>query len=179
MKTFALWFEGFATIGGMAYFLTGFATCYALYFLYCRYKHKRTVINWRYAGLALGIVAIIFVSIQTQTAYTLAKTTAQEVQDCQREFNAALKNRSAISEENDHWSYVQRTALSEWLRNIILPPPDIAYLRMNDPGNPRVQQWGIVVTTRYSNIVQEAQEKQDAALKIRAEHPLPDPTCGK
>jgi hypothetical protein len=173
------WFAGIGTIGGMAYIITGFFTAYVINFIWCRRKGKPWNVNWRYAGIAIGVVAIMFISMQTQVAYSTAKITAQEVQDCQREFNQALRNRAEISDDNDHWSYIQRTALAGWLHDILLPPADIAELRQNNSNDPRVQQWGIDITTRYSEIVQDAQVKQEQALKARAAHPLPEPTCGR
>lgn len=90
-----------------------------------------------------------------------------------------MKARAKITEENDRLSVVQRTALGDWLREILLPPPDIAQLRANNPNDPRVQEWGITITRHYSDIIQEAQRQQDDNFTERARHPLPDPTCGK
>ena len=74
---------------------------------------------------------------------------------------------------------VQRTALGDWLREILLPPPDIAKLRANNPNDPHVQEWGIAITRHYSDIIQDAQRQQNDNFVERSRHPLPDPSCGK
>lgn len=175
------WFQGLATVNGIGYFFAGFVSSLVLYWIWCMIHNKQWYINWRYVGIAVGVSMVVFVSLQTQVAYTVAAQTASEVQVCQREFNLTLRQRSAISEDNDHWSQVQRKAMSDWLFAILVPPPDIAEIRANDPNfgsNPRYLKWGIDVTTKYSNIMQDAQHEQDLNMIERAKHPLPEPTCG-
>lgn len=173
------WFSGLATISGFLYFMAGFASAYVYHSVRQRMKHMSVRIPWHLAGIAIGTAAIIIVTLQSSIAYNLANETAAEVQQCQREFNQALRARASISEENDRLSVVQRTALGNWLREILMPPPDIANLRETDPNDPRVQQWGLSITKHYSDIIQEAQYQQNDNYQERARHPLPDPTCGK
>lgn len=125
-------------------------------------------IKWNYLAYAMATIVFMWVAVQTQ-----------QDANCMREFNETLRVRSKISEDNDHWSYVQRTALGDWLKDIVAPPSEIAYLRANDPANPKVTQWALGITTKYSTMIQRAQSEQDDVLKERAAHPLPQPTCGR
>ena len=136
-------------------------------------------VQWRLMGIAIGVAAMIIISLQTQVAYSTAKNTAKQVQDCQREFNLIIRTRAAISEDNDKWSVIQRTALGDWLKEIIEPPPDIAQIQKDNPTDPRITAWGIAMSQKYSNIIQNAQREQDINFEERKQHPLPDPTCGK
>lgn len=177
------WIEGFATPSAMGYFLTGFVLAYVLTWMWCLHKKRKLHITWRYAGIAIGATAIVFASVQTQAAYNLSARTALEVQRCQHEFQQALKARSKIAEDNDKWSAIQRKALGDWLFEIIVPPPHIQDIRASDPNfsnNPEYIKWGIDITTKYSNIVQNAQREQDAneEERRRPENQLPEPTCG-
>ena len=173
------WFSGLATIGGFAYFLLGFIVSYIINWVNCRYKHQEMRIPWHYAGIGIGVAAIVIVTIQSSIAYNTARLTADQVQSCQKEFNTIIRERSRIQEENDKWSIVQRKAFGDWLRIILSPPADIADLRKNDPTNPRINEWGYSITAYFSDIIQQAQTEQDKNFEERKNHPLPDPTCGK
>jgi hypothetical protein len=176
------WLQGLATTNGMSYFFAGFFLAYVFYFFWCKHKKRAWHVNWRYAGIAIGISVMFFVTLQTQAAYSLAAETSVEVKECQREFNQALKSRALISEDNDRWSAIQRKAIGDWLFEIIVPPPRIQEIRATDPNfsnNPEYIKWGLGVTTKYSNIVQKAQKEQDENFEERKGHPLPEPTCGK
>ena len=176
MDDFLTWFYGLATVSGMGYFLLGFVSSYIIFWAWCMHKHKRLSVNWRYAGMAVGIVMIVFVSLQTQIAYNLAKVTAQEVQDCQREFNDALKSRARIASENDELSQEQRRIVFDWMHNLIFPPEPFAAMETNDP---RRQDYGFKLTIRTTEQFQKSLDRQDELQTSRDAHPLPDPTCGK
>jgi len=173
------WFSDIATVGGFAYILVGFMAAHLVNWAWCKMRHKPFKVPWHYAGIAIGCVAIIITVLQSSQAYNTAKTTAMEVQQCQREFNTILRTRAKIAEENDNWSQIQRKALGDWLFEILYPPPNILQLRLENPNSPAYQQWAVDITSKYSRIIQQAQAEQDANLKERAEHPLPEPTCGK
>jgi predicted PurR-regulated permease PerM len=178
MSSIYIWFSGLATIGGFAYFMLGFCTSYLLYIVRQKIRHRGIRIPWLRAGIAVGISAIVIVSMQSSIAYNLANATAQEVKDCQHEFNTVLRARAKLAEENDNWSQIQRKALGDWLRTIVSPPPDIVALQDANPNDPKARAWGIKVTLHYSQIIQDAQKQQDEVLAERATHPLPAPTCG-
>lgn len=162
MNSLADWFAGFNTITGMTRFMAGFLSAYVIMYIYCKRKSKPFNINWHYVGVAIGLVAIIFVSLQTQAAYTLATDTAIEAKTCQ-----------VINAKNDHWSEKQRTALGQWLLALLDPPQEIAVLQDTDPLNPKIRKWGVETSRHYSDIIQNAQKEQDAnkAPAYCLEHP--------
>lgn len=132
--------------------------------------------NWRYAGIAIGIAVIAFVSLQTQAAYSLAKNTALESASCQKEFYKALGNRARITGENDEISQNQRKIIYEWIHDLIFPPPP--YNTM-DPNDPLRQQYGLNLTINTDRAFHESLNRQDQLQNERDSHPLPEPTCGK
>jgi len=181
---------GLFSLSGLISFFAGIGVTRVYYWFRCRHLDKvdprhRPHVN-RYRGLVLlwGLVFVLtgYMGVQYQVTQTRVRNLSQETQDCQREFNTALIARSRIAAENDTWSAIQRRALADWLHEILLPPPHIADLRLNDPAfgsNPEYVQWSIDVTTKYYNIIQKAQDEQDENVRERAGHPLPEPTCGK
>jgi hypothetical protein len=171
------WFSGLATIGGFLYFLTGFAAAYATACVRAKVRGRRVQIPWRISGIVVGIAAMIIVTLQAQVAYTTAKETAQEVQDCQREFNAALKARARITSENDEVSQSQRRIVFNWIHRLILPPPPYASMSTNDQ---RRQDYGYTITIQTEKEFQASLDRQDELQRQRDRSPLPsDPTCGK
>lgn len=170
------WFAGLATIGGFLYFMTGFATAYAVACIRARLRHTEIKIRWQVAGIAVGVAAIIIVTLQTQVAYNTAKDTAEEVQQCQREFNDALRARARITAENDELSQAQRRIIFDWIHALLNPPPPINTLETNDP---RRQQYGLELTADTERLFRMSLARQDQLQTERERNPLPDPTCGK
>lgn len=171
------WFTGLATIGNFLYFLTGFGFAYLQHYLRAKLKHKQIQIRWQLAGIAIGVAAIIIVTFQTQIAYTTAKQTAQEVQDCQREFNTALKARAQITTENDELSQTQRRIVFNWIHALIFPPAPYNTMPTDDA---RRQAYGYTLTIETEHQFQASLDRQDELQRQRDASPLPaDPTCGK
>lgn len=133
-------------------------------------------IPWYYIGIVIGCATIIFTILQSSSAYNTAKETAQEVQDCQREFNQALKARSQITSENDELSQVQRRIIFDWIHALIFPPEPYASMSTNDP---RRQDYGFTLTVNTEHAFQASLDRQDALQRQRDQTHLPDPTCGK
>ena len=176
MTTAYDWFEGLATISGFLYFLAGFGAAYAFECIRAKVRHRQIRIQWQLAGIAIGVAAIVIVTFQTQVAYTTAKDTAQEVQDCQREFNAALKARARIGAENDEISQTQRRIVFDWIHNLIFPPPPFDKM---DTSDPQRQAYGYTLTIKTERLFQQSLNRQDELQAERDRKPLPDPTCGK
>lgn len=139
--------------------------------------HPFKRVNWLYVMIAFTCLLSVFIGVDNQRTYNFASNLAKQVQQCQAEFNTALRTRSLITEENDNWSQIQRTALGSWLHELLSHPVDIAQLRYEDPDNPRVQQWIYDITWKYDAIIQEAQEEQNENQRSRP--PLSLPTCGQ
>lgn len=184
------WFAGLATIGGFAYFMLGFIAAYLVHCIRARLKHSKITLPWHLAGIAVGTAAIIIVTVQSSDAYNIAKKTAQEVQDCQREFNSALKVQAQVGAENDALSMQQRQQLarandatSEWLHDILFPPAEVL---INGRQGPVYEKWGVERTQAYFDTIADIKRElnlttaeQLANETRRAQHPLPEPTCGR
>lgn len=171
------WFTGLATIGNFLYFLAGFGFAYLQHCVRAKLKHKQIQIRWQIAGIVIGVAAIIIVTLQTQIAYSTAKETAQEVQDCQREFNSALKARAQITSENDELSQAQRRIVFNWIHALIFPPAPYNSMATDDP---RRQAYGYTLTIDTEHQFQASLDRQDELQVQRDRNPLPaDPTCGK
>lgn len=170
------WFVGLATPGNMTYFAAGFAFAFVARWIWCKVKHRKYEIPWRYLGIAIGVCAIVTVSLQSSQAYTTAKTTAIEAKQCQEEFNAALKARSRITSENDELSQTQRRIVFDWIHDLIFPPEPYASMTSDDP---RRQDYGYTLTINTEHTFQASLDRQEELQKEREQHPYPDPTCGK
>lgn len=179
IKSFASLFSAPGIIG----FLLGVLCEYTFLKLRCKYldktrpeegKHK-VKIKRVYWVWALVFIVIGGLTYKTQTTYDLTSKIANDNKQCQKEFFDTLQTRSKIGEDNDHWSYVQRTALADWLNEILNPPADIVALDRRGSG---YDEWAENTTRYYFNIIHKAQEEQNENIKERADHPYPEPTCG-
>lgn len=160
-------------------------------------KHRPPRANWR-ALAQLAAIALLLWSVYSITSQatrvdhviTDAHTFAVKVQQCQREFNAALKARSDLSIENDRLSLEQRNLLTEgvdaqnlWLRDLLTPVnPEIAGRDIDDPVR---QKYGLDRTAAFFEQVRDIrgriealQDEQRRIETARRGHPLPEPTCG-
>lgn len=97
---------------------------------------------------------------------------AQATRQCQTELTEAIVERAKVAAEYNAESERQRVALSNWLRVLLSPPPDLARLPGNDPAR---QQWALGVTAAYYDEIQRSQIEQAESAKRRP--PLPDPRC--
>lgn len=163
------------------WFLLGVGSVFSWQWLKAKYRErhnpggKRFVlrVNWLYIAVAFIILVTVSVAVQNQNTFTFAKQLAQDTRACQVEFNTALKQRGAITAENDRWSLVQRTALADLVHGLVFLPPDIADL---SPENPRRVQYTMDIIAHADKIIREAQQEQDANISKRPSYP--DPTCG-
>ena len=178
------------SISSLIAFLLGVGATKGYYYVRCRMldksdpEHKphskpskSLIVLWALVFLMTGVTGI-----QGYETANEVRQLAADTKECQNQFTEALIARARISADNDKWSAIQRKAIADWLREILLPPPDIAKIRNDDPNfgtNPRYVQWSFDVTTKYYNIIQEAQDEQDQNVAERAQHPLPEPSCGK
>ena len=170
------WFAGLATIGGFLYFLVGFLFAYLVNWVRSKIKHRSTRVQWRLGGIAVGVVAIVIASFQSQSAYITAQQTAKDARACQIEFAAALAERGEIANENDALSHEQRKIVFDWIHDLIFLPPPYATM---DPNDPERQAFAILRTQDAERKFSELIKRQDNLIEERARHPYPDPTCGK
>lgn len=92
----------------------------------------------------------------------------------QKQLIVAINLNRGITAEYNEKANEQRTALADWLKTLLDPPPNIRNLSPSDPVR---QQWGIDVTTRYYDTIQKAQRDQENADASRPRYP--DPDCGE
>ena len=170
------WFAGLATIGGFLYFLVGFLFAYLVNWVRCKIKHRSTKVQWRLGGIAVGVVAIVITSFQSQFAYITAQQTAKDARACQIEFTAALAERGKISNENDNLSQEQRKIVFDWIHDLTFPPPPYSAM---DPNDPERHTYSILRTQDTERKFAELIKRQDALVEERAKRPYPDPTCGR
>jgi hypothetical protein len=159
------WLLDLFTIEHLAYFMLGVVTAGGWHLIKARIQRNTVVIHWKYIGVPLALCIIVYVAAQNQ-----------QNANCVREFNQVLRVRSGISMENDQLSRTERTAFADWLRVLLNPPPEIAGLADDDP---RYQKWGRDVTEHYYTQIRAIEDQQIANDKIRANNPLPEPTCGR
>ena len=176
MNQISEWFHGLATIGGFLYFLAGFLFAYIIHYIRCKIKHRSPKAQWRLGGIAVGVVAIVITSFQSQSAYITAQQTAKDARACQIEFTAALAERVKISNENDNLSQEQRTIVFDWIHDLIFSPPPYSAM---DPNDPERQAFAILRTQDTERKFGELIKRQNALIEERARHPYPDPTCGR
>lgn len=159
------WFLNLFTLEGLAHFLIGVAAA-SLYHLAKAYVQNRVVVfKWQYVTVPFALMIVMYIAAQTQ-----------QNADCVREFNQVLRERSAVTSENDRISIYQRELVYQWMHHLIFPPPDIAKLDINDPVR---QQWAVQLTVetdkKFSASIAEQRENEAK----RAANPLPPPTCGR
>lgn len=176
MMTVTDWFSGFATPSGFLYFLAGFFASYLFKCISLRLKNKHLRVSWQFTGIVIGTAVIIISSLQTQIAYTTAKQTAIDVQNCQREYNAANSYIIKLITENDKLSRDRSIIVPNWFHDVVFPPPPYDKMDINDPVR---QQYGLNITVDSYKKFKDLLAKQDALLVERQKHPLPDPTCGR
>lgn len=139
------------------------------------HKFRSLWVLWSMVFLLTGYIGLQ----QYDTARQVRKL-AHDTVDCQRQFNAALKVRGVINDENDKLSRLQRDSLAKWFSQLLSPPSEILYIRENDPNfgtNPTYVKWSVDITKIYYNTVQKAQAQQDENTRKRP--PYPEPSCGK
>lgn len=130
-----------------------------------------------------GLIAVSFLSWSVYTTQANAtansrnaaeaKAFAAETRQCQKVLIVAINAGRTVTTEYNRQSQEQRTALSDWLRTLLQPPPDIAALPGNDPVR---QQWAVDVTSNYFQTIQRSQSEQ--AVTDASRPALPDPDCG-
>lgn len=181
---------GLVTPMSLGAFVFGVVVTMAYYRLKCWLKdrqepdgapHARAMhLNWLIGAMA--VLAIVYIGVKTQQTYDMttgqaeqAKVFARQVQDCQRDFNAALKARSNYSDKEDQFASEERDALNKWLTTAVNPPPEVAKLPTTDP---IYQRWALDITQDYLANLKTIEDQRQKAVDDRNAHPLPEPACG-
>lgn len=143
-----------------------------------RSKLQAISIDPRAAAALVMILAVGWSLYRTQeNTNTSARITAEArefaaaTRACQKQLIVAINLNRGITAEYNEKANEQRTALADWLKTLLDPPPNIRNLSPSDPVR---QQWGIDVTTRYYDTIQKAQRDQENADASRPRYPDPD-----
>lgn len=158
------WVFDLFTLEHLAYYAAGVASACIWHVVKARIQHRIVVIRWQYMAVPLVLGLVLYMGAQTQANA-----------DCVREFNQVLRERSAVTSENDQISIYQRELIYNWIHDLIFPPPEVADLPGSDP---RREAWAISLTQETDRQFAESIQKQRANDARRAANPLPAPTCG-
>lgn len=158
------WLVEMFTLAHVGYFGLGVAATCAWHLVRAHLQRRTVVIKWAYIAVPLVVILAAYMAVQNQ-----------QNADCVREFNQTLRERAAVTSENDALSIEQRELLYGWLHDLVFPPPEIAGLDMNAPAR---QKWNLERTIAVDRQFQVSLEKQRENDARRAANPLPPPTCG-
>jgi hypothetical protein len=137
------------------------------------------------AVLSLGYVLLTAQKTQDQTI-ALTRSVAR----CWQESYESTRTQIRINRENDLISRQQQglqrdydRATADWLKALVNPPGDLANQPTNSPAR---QAWGLDITGQYQAQLNALGAKSDQLVNQRneldverAQHPLPEATCGK
>lgn len=158
------WLQDLATLEHLGYFMMGVASACGWHFVKARIQGRILIIKWQYIAIPLVLAIAAHMSVQNQ-----------ENADCTREFNQVLRERAAVTTQNDQISIQQRELIYQWIHNLIFPPPEIARLDTNDPVR---QEYAVKLTRATDEKFAALIDKQREYERHRAANPLPPPTCG-
>lgn len=160
------WYEMFTT-SRLLFFLVGVVVGAFWQWNSCRKKHE--LLDLGPLGIIAGLSIIIFVAIQQVGL-------ADQVKQCNGEFQAILKTRADLSDQSDELSGSEDDATSHWLITIYNPPADIAKLSLDDPAR---RSWFNGTLHNYIVQIGDIKAARDKALNDRKHLIYPEPKCGK
>lgn len=176
-----------------------------LWILYCRAKaryedrrhplpdgrrhYPNTISKVWVAGLA-AVLSIGYVLLTAQNTQDQTIRLTKQVAKCWQESYQATRAQIRINTENDVISRRQMDLqreydrdTSEFWKNLVAPPGDLAREDVNSPAR---QAWGLRLSIKYQAEIDRLGTQFDdlvnqrAALDVeRKQHPLPETTCGK
>lgn len=153
------------SIDHLVSFCAGVAATCAWHFFKARRRREILVIKWQYIATPVVVALAVYMAAETQ-----------QNADCVREFQQVLRDRSAVSTENDQISIAQRKLLYNWIHALVFPPPEIAKLPGGDPVR---EKWAIDLTLQTDKQFRASLDEQRENDEYRAAHPLPPPRCGE
>lgn len=141
------------------------------------------------AGLALAL-SLGWILLSANKTHDETVSLAKDVSRCWAESYKQATAQIDLNAQNDKITRAQQElqrdydrATSDWLKEIITPPGDLAKYSPNDA--PR-QTWALQRTAVYQDRLNDLGKQSDDLVnqrkvldQERAKHPLPEPTCGK
>jgi hypothetical protein len=153
-------------------------------------KHQIARLNRLWvAGLCLAL-SLGYILLSANRTHDQTVALANNVTRCWAESYAQAKAQIDLNAQNDIISRQQQAlqrkfdvATSDWLKEIITPPDDLATRNPNDPIR---QTWALQRTAVYQAKLDDLGAQSDTLVAQRqaldderAKHQLPEPTCGK
>lgn len=153
-------------------------------------KHYVSHINRLWiAGLAMGL-SIGYILLTAQKTHDQTVGLAHSVAHCWTESFQSTKAQIDLNAQNDGISRQQQNlqreydrATSEWLKALVNPPGDLVD---EDTNSPARKAWGLEATANYQLKLNDLGTQFDNLVNQRktldaerAQHPLPESTCGK
>lgn len=158
------WFTDLFTLEHLGFFVLGVTAACTYHIVKAKFQRKVVIINWQYITIPLVVLLAAYMAVQNQ-----------QNANCVREFQQTLRERSAITSDNDRLSIEQRVLVYDWMHGLVFPPEDIAALPGSDPRREKYALDLTIATDKKFEASLEQQRENDAR---RAANPLPPPTCG-
>lgn len=141
------------------------------------------------AGLALAL-SLGWILLSANKTHDQTVGLAKDVTRCWTESYAQAKAQIDLNSQNDGISRQQQAlqrnydrATSDWLKDLVAPPGDLAN---QDTQAPARKEYALQRTAVYQEKLNELGRQSDDLVNQRkvlddkrAQHPLPEPTCGK
>jgi len=137
--------------------------------------HPFRRINWLYVMIALIWLISIAIGVDNQRTYDYARGLARDVQQCQVEFNTALRERNRINEVDKSLSIRWQEATLKYVNSLANQPMNIARLPAEDV---RRLVYENSVNDAYLRVITDLEIQRRANELQRQQTPLPEPSCG-
>lgn len=137
--------------------------------------HPFRRINWLYVVITLTWLISFAVGVDNQRTYDYARGLARDVQQCQVEFNTALRERNRINEVDKSLGIRWQEATLKYVNSLANPPMNIARLA---PGDIERIIYEDSVNDAYLSVIIDLEVQRKANELERQHTPLPEPSCG-
>jgi hypothetical protein len=136
------------------------------------------------------VLVLGYILLTAQEAQTQAVAVAKDAARCWSEAYKSTKAQIDLNAENDKITRQQQSLqrdydrdTSNWLKDLVAPPGDLA---VQDTNSPARQLYGLQRSAEYQAQIDDLGRQFDDLVnqrvqldQRRAQHPLPETTCGK
>lgn len=180
--TLAQSFLNLFSLSGLIAFLAGVLCTYFWYWAKDRWRDRKDPARAPHRTQFRSLL-LLWVLVYVVVGYMAIKqeTLAQDTRHCEVEFQQHSIDMQRVQHDDSMANRAQLTALADWFKDALFPPPDIAKIRADDPNwqtNPVYLRWALDMTNQHYAVIEQAQEQQRQADEYRQQHPPPKPTCG-
>lgn len=153
-------------------------------------RYPSPSVNRVWLGSALALLALSWSMYQVQVTHSQTVKLTQDVARCWQESYQSTRAQIRLNADNDLISRTQQglqrqfdIATSDWLKELLDPPGDLADQPSDSPAR---KAWGLVSTAEYQAKLNDLGRQFDDQVnrrnlldEQRANHKLPESTCGK